>query len=63
MIDDIAGVATCNDDSVILNSIINTKIETKKLQFNQNKSVNMHIGPDTENCQKFRNLWSKNEKR
>ena len=48
MIDDIAGVATCNDDSVILNSIINTKIETKKLQFNQNKSVNMHFGPDTE---------------
>ena len=48
MIDDIAGVVTCNDDSVILNSIINTKIETKKLQFNQNKSVNMHFGPDTE---------------
>jgi hypothetical protein len=29
MIDDIAGVAECNENSVILNSIVNAKIESK----------------------------------
>ena len=50
MIDDIAGVSQCNEDSVILNSIVNAKIESKKLQFNHKKCVNMHIGPNKENC-------------
>ena len=51
MIDDIAGVSECNENSVILNSIINAKIESKKLEFNLTKCVNMHIGPNKENCQ------------
>ena len=53
MIDDIAGIANCNSESVILNTIVNSKIETKKLQLNFKKCVNMHIGPDFENCQEF----------
>ena len=47
---DIAGVSQCNEDSVILNAIVNAKIESKKLQFNLKKCVNMHIGPNKENC-------------
>ena len=50
MIDDICGVANCGDESIILNAIVNTKIETKKLQFNQKKCVYMHVGPDDNNC-------------
>ena len=34
MIDVIAGVANCGDKSVVLNSIVNAKIEATKLQFN-----------------------------
>ena len=51
MIDDIAGVANCKDESIVLNSIINAKIEAKKLKFNLTKCINMHIGPDKEECQ------------
>ena len=54
MIDDIAGISNCHENSVILNSIINAKIESKKLQFNYKKCVNMHIGPNKENCDKLR---------
>ena len=50
MIDDICGVANCGDDSIILNAIVNTKIETKKLQFNQKKCVYMHVGPNDGKC-------------
>ena len=38
MIDDIAAISECGDESIVLNSIINAKIETKKLQFNLKKS-------------------------
>ena len=51
MIDDIAAVAECNSNSLILNSIINAKIEAKKLQFNLTKCFNMHIGPNKDNCE------------
>ena len=54
MIDDIAGIAECKDDSIVLNAIVNAKIESKKLQFNLTKCVNMHIGPNKENCQHLR---------
>ena len=46
MIDDIAAISECQDNSIILNSIINTKIETKKLEFNNKKCFNMHVGPN-----------------
>ena len=54
MIDDIAGVADCSDGSLVLNSIINAKIEAKKLNFNLKKCINMHIGPGIEECQKLK---------
>ena len=54
MIDDVAGVSECSEKSVILNSIINAKIESKKLQFNLTKCVNMHIGPNKHNCRKLK---------
>ena len=50
MIDDIAAISQCSDNSIILNAIINTKIETKKLQFNYKKCVNMHVGKNKEKC-------------
>ena len=54
MIDDVAAVSKCKVDSNILNSIINAKIETKKLQFNFQKCFNMHIGPNKKNCQSLK---------
>ena len=54
MIDDIAGVTNCTENSIVLNSIINAKIESKKLQFNLTKCVNMHIGPKKDNCQNLK---------
>ena len=51
MIDDLAGVSTCSSESIILNSIINCKVESKKLQFNWKKCVNMHFGQDVNSCQ------------
>ena len=50
MIDDIAAISKCQDNSIILNSIVNAKIESKKLKFNLKKCFNMHIGPNKENC-------------
>ena len=54
MIDDVAGIAQCKDDSNMLNAIINSKIETKKLEFNLTKCVNMHIGPGKDKCDKLK---------
>ena len=54
MIDDVAGIAQCKDDSNMLNAIINAKIETKKLEFNLTKCVNMHIGPGKDKCDKLK---------
>ena len=54
MIDDIAGVARCGDDSIILNSIVNSKIESKKLKFNLKKCVVMHVGPNRADCPKLK---------
>ena len=53
MIDDIASIAQCKDNSIIINAIVNAKIESKKLQFNFKKCVNMHVGPNKENCEKL----------
>ena len=50
MIDDIAAISECQDNSIILNSIINAKIETKKLEFNTKKCFNMHVGPNKSKC-------------
>ena len=44
MIDDVAGIAYCQNSSILSNAIINEKIEAKKLQFNLTKCFNMHVG-------------------
>ena len=49
MIDDIAAVSNCSGNSA--NSIINAKIEFKKLESNLKKCVKMHFGLGNENCQ------------
>ena len=54
MIDDIAAISQCRDNSVVLNAIINTKIETKKLQFNYKKCVNMHVGKNKDGCESLK---------
>ena len=54
MIDDIAGISNCKEKSVVLNAIINAKIESKQLKFNQKKCFNLHVGPDKENCHLLR---------
>ena len=43
MIDDMAAVAKCGPQSVILNSIINAKIDMKRMTFNRTKCLKLHI--------------------
>ena len=50
MIDDIASVSLCISQSVINNSIINSKIESKRLQFGPDKCYQIHVG-------KNKHLW------
>ena len=54
MIDDLAAVSQCNSNSIVLNSIINAKIETKKLEFNSKKCFNMHIGRNKNKCENLK---------
>ena len=48
MIDDILGVTTCNEEAVELNSIINVKIEAKKLRLSHDKCYKIHINKKSE---------------
>ena len=41
MIDDLAAIAPCGPQSVVLNAVINAKINMMKLKFNQTKCVNL----------------------
>ena len=41
--DDLASIAYCGPQSVILNAVINAKVNMKKLEFNQSKCVKMHV--------------------
>ena len=43
MVDDILGVSRCGDNAIELNSIINAKLEAKKLRINQDKSFRILI--------------------
>ena len=44
MVDDIALVSKCGNDAIKANSIVNTFIESKKLDFAKKKCHQMHIG-------------------
>ena len=49
MIDDLAVVGKCGPQSVIVNAVIDAKINMKKLEFNQTKCVKLHICKDNSN--------------
>ena len=52
MIDDIISFASCGPKSVIINTIINSKIEMKKMELGAKKCHNIHVGPNSESCSK-----------
>ena len=43
MIDDLGAIARCGPESVILNAVINAKINMKNLEFSATKCVKLHI--------------------
>ena len=43
MIDDVLGMATCGDQSIELNAIINSKMETRKGRLSDDKCFKIHI--------------------
>ena len=50
MIDDIASFSKCGPDSIKVNAVINSKIESKKLEFGPKKCYNIHIGKKNSDC-------------
>jgi hypothetical protein len=50
MIDDVASFSECGPESLKINAIINSKIESKKLEFGPSKCVKIHIGNKTDSC-------------
>ena len=50
MCDDVVSVASCGIDSIKTNAIINSKIESKKLEFGPTKCFNIHEGKNIEQC-------------
>ena len=46
----VLAVATCNDESIELNSIINVKVESKKLRLSQAKCFKIHISKKPDEC-------------
>ena len=55
MIDDLASILYCGPQSVIMNAVINAKINMKRLEFNQKKCVKLHISKEK------RKVCSKND--
>ena len=50
MIDDVMGLASCGDESLELNAIINAKMEHKKLRLSQDKCFKIHICKKSDSC-------------
>ena len=50
MIDDLLNISECGIQSVEGNAIVNIKIEMKKLEFNENKCNNIHVGAHADKC-------------
>ena len=50
MIDDLLNLTKCGTDSVVTNSYIVTKIETKKLDLNKTKCHQIHVGQNNDFC-------------
>ena len=49
-IDDLEVVSKCGTEALISNSIVTTKVEMKKLEFNVTKCKKIHIGRDCLKC-------------
>ena len=49
-IDDTFAASRCGAQSVMMNAVINTFIESKKLYFNASKCYVIHVGPNREEC-------------
>ena len=50
MIDDVIGITKCSDEAIELNSIINVKMESKKLRLSNKKCFKLHIGKNNSKC-------------
>ena len=50
MVDDVLGVSKCGDASIELNSIVNVKMESKKLRLSQTKCFKIHISKRKKDC-------------
>ena len=44
MVDDVLGIAKCGTDSIKFNSIIESKMATKRLEMGHGKCFQMHVG-------------------
>ena len=53
MVDDVIGIAECGSSTVELLTYLNTKTNLKKLQYGEDKCVQMHIGPKSKCCPKL----------
>ena len=50
MVDDVLAVGYCGSDSIKVNAIIQSKMDTKKLELGPDKCFQMHVGKNTGNC-------------
>ena len=50
MIDDVMGMASCGDNSIEMNAIINSKMEIKKLRLSEEKCFKIHICKSDKLC-------------
>ena len=50
MIDDVMGMALCGDDSIELNALINSKMESKKLRLGEDKCFKIHVCKSDKKC-------------
>ena len=49
-VDDVSSINKCGVDSIVTNSVINTKIQCKKLRLGTVKCHQMHIGEESDYC-------------
>ena len=63
MIDDVLAVTKCGIDSLEVNSLINMKIEAKKLRLSDEKCIFIHVGKSCDTCDNNLKVHEKNMKK
>ena len=63
LIDDCLGFSTCNTDAVLVNSILNSKIASKKLRLSSEKCRHLHISKKQSKCYNNLKAGSQNMKK